>query len=221
MTGSTSKGNGGHYSYYYCQRKYGCSKSYKAYIVNDAFEKELTQFNVRKEALDLYIMILRDTFNTSDTERDIKRKSLEASIKQVKEQIGVLDERFASGNLPVERYNRLSQNLEDRGNELVMEHATLGKASADYEKYVATTNILLSDVSGFYSKASLMGKPKLIGSIYPEKLIFDGEKYRTENINKVFSVLATVDKGFKKKSPANFARLSTLAPPSGLEPETL
>jgi hypothetical protein len=63
------------------------------------------------------------------------------------------DERFASGSLPIERYNRLSQNLAYRENELIIEHATLGKASADYEKYVATTSILLSDVSAFYSRA--------------------------------------------------------------------
>ena len=221
MTGSTSKGNGGLYSYYHCQRKYGCNKSYKADLANDTFKKELEQFNVRKEVQELYNMILRDVFNTSDIERDAKRKSLETSIKYVKEQIGVLDERFASGSLPIERYNRLSQNLEDRENELVMEHATLGKASADYEKYIATTQVLLSDVSGFYSRASLMGKQKLIGSIYPEKLTFDGEKYRTEKINQVFSLLLNVDKAYKRKQPDQKVELSRVAPKAGLEPATL
>jgi site-specific DNA recombinase len=221
MTGSTSKGNGGLYSYYHCQRKYGCNTAYKADVVNNAFEKELTQFHVRSEVLALYSIILKDTFNTSDTERDTKRKALETSIKYVKEQIGVLDERFSSGSLPIERYNRLSQNLENRENELVMEHATLGKASADYEKYVATTTILLSDVSGFYSRASLIGKQKLIGSIYPEKLIFDGEKYRTEKMNQVFSLLINVHKAFKRKQPDQKVELSRVAPKAGLEPATL
>lgn len=123
-----------------------------------------------------------------------------------------LDDNFLSERLSVERYERLYSGLEANKSNLIIKHATLGKAGSEFRSYIKYACILLSDIRGFYSRASFKGKQKMIGSIFPEKLVFDGKKYRTENINTVFSVLASIDKGFKKNSLANFARLSSLAP---------
>ncbi|MDP1844068.1 MAG: recombinase family protein [Sediminibacterium sp.] len=213
MTGSTSKGNGGLYSYYHCQRKYGCKTSFKADYANQLFEEQLGKLQVKKEVLELYNLILEDVFKVGDIDREKERSNIEAQIKNIERQMENLDDKMLSGSLPLERYNRLYDTLEANKNDLVLRHATLGKANSEFKSYVNYACTLLTDVKGFYSKASLKGKQKMIGSIYPEKIIFDGKKYRTENINKVFSVLANMDKGFKKNSPANFARLSTLAPP--------
>lgn len=49
MTGSTSKGNGGLYSYYHCQRKYGCKTSFKADYANQLFEEQLGAYSDESE----------------------------------------------------------------------------------------------------------------------------------------------------------------------------
>ncbi|ULT40730.1 hypothetical protein KRR40_39215 [Niabella defluvii] len=42
----------------------------------------------------------------------------------------------------------------------------------------ATTNL-----SSFYKESSIMTKRRIIGSIYPEKAVFDGTAYRTDRLN--------------------------------------
>jgi len=79
----------------------------------------------------------------------------------------------------------------------------------------------LNGLSDYYKKASHKTKEKIIGSIFPEKLEFDGESYRTTRRNAVLDLICSIDKGFETKQPDKCARLSALAPQTGLEPVTL
>ncbi|MES2371883.1 MAG: recombinase family protein [Bacteroidota bacterium] len=221
MTGSASKGNGGHYHYYHCQAKSKCRNRYRASTANEAFEKYLRKFQVGKDELYLYHHILNDVFKVSDVEREQERKSLETAIDNIKDQIKKLDEKLMSDDLPMDRYNRLSAALEAKQNDLITQHATLGKSGSEYGSYLKYACSLMGDISGYYSRASHSTKQKLIGSIFPEKLVFDGKDYRTGKVNEVFAQIPNISKGYKQKQSNNNVELSCWAPPSGLEPETL
>lgn len=69
MTGSASKGNGGLYAYYHCQRKYGCTNTYPSTKVESAFNEQLASYKVSEEVLSLYTQVLEDVFKTNDKER--------------------------------------------------------------------------------------------------------------------------------------------------------
>ncbi|MEN9686068.1 MAG: hypothetical protein RLZZ28_1854, partial [Bacteroidota bacterium] len=131
------------------------------------------------------------------------------------------DEKLMMDSLPIERYNRMSEILEAKHKELIMQHATLAKSKNEFHEYITYACSFLFDISGYYSKASFFSKQKLIGSIFPKNLTFDGKSYRTERINEVFALLFNVDRAYKQKQPNKNVELSSWAPPSGLEPETL
>jgi site-specific DNA recombinase len=62
-----------------------------------------------------------------------------------------------------------------------------------------------------YNTADVSDKREIIGSIYPEKLTFNGERLRTTRLNEVVSLIYTLDKGFrgiKKKTNQSFFDLS-------------
>jgi site-specific DNA recombinase len=64
-------------------------------------------------------------------------------------------------------------------------------------------------------------KREIIGSIYPEKLIFDGFKYRTARLNEAIELIYSLDKGFsqnKNGQTESIFDLSTLVPRTGFEP---
>ena len=82
---------------------------------------------------------------------------------------------------------------------------------------------ILEDLSGTYERADAEVKKLLVGSIFSEKLCFDGKKYRTAPLNPAIELMASNIKSFKraKKRQASKNRdLSSLAPPPGLEPGT-
>ena len=83
---------------------------------------------------------------------------------------------------------------------------------------------LLDDLSGKYKRADTDLKQRMIGSIFSEKLCFDGKKYRTVPLNPAIELMVSNIKPFKKaqKKQASKKRdLSRMAPPLGLEPRTL
>jgi len=136
MTGSASKGNGGYYHYYHCQRKYGCKNAYSALEVNRSFERYLEQFKFNEEVLELYYHILHDTFKTNDVEREKEKQQLEKEITHTEIKIKNLDDMLATGTLPIERYNRLVSALEEQQNELIIKHATLTKSATEFRNHI-------------------------------------------------------------------------------------
>ena len=83
---------------------------------------------------------------------------------------------------------------------------------------------LLDDLSGKHKRADTDLKQRMIGSIFSEKLCFDGKKYRTAPLNPAIELMVSNIKPFKKaqKKQASKKRdLSRMAPPLGLEPRTL
>ena len=65
----------------------------------------------------------------------------------------------------------------------------------------------------------LDGKHQLLGSTFPEKIIFDGKKCRTTKMNEAVSLIVRVDKGLKKgkkKQVNQKTDLFTIVGPTGL-----
>jgi len=50
-----------------------------------------------------------------------------------------------------------------------------------------------------YEQADIKGKRQIIGSIFREKLEFDGRIYRTANINEAVQLIYKLDKAFSQK----------------------
>ena len=83
---------------------------------------------------------------------------------------------------------------------------------------------LLTHIKYYFEIAPINLKHKIIGSIFPEKLIFDGKKYRTTKENLFLSLLSSKQRDFKlleKRKATPEDGLSNLALPLGLEPRTL
>ena len=80
------------------------------------------------------------------------------------------------------------------------------------------------DLSGKYKRADTDLKQRMIGSIFSEKLCFDGKKYRTVPLNPAIELMVSNIKPFnkaQKKQASKKRDLSRTAPPLGLEPRTL
>jgi site-specific DNA recombinase len=82
---------------------------------------------------------------------------------------------------------------------------------------------LLSNVDTIYHVADVKTKQEIIGSIFPNKLIFENKKYRTNKLEDAISLLCfgnnTLNECKKEKHPVN-EMLSLLVAPLGLEPRT-
>ena len=81
----------------------------------------------------------------------------------------------------------------------------------------------LSHLDTLYENASSMKKREIIGSIFPEKLIFDGFNYRTTRLNEALRLIYNMDAAFEENKNGtndNFSHLSHQVNWLGLEPRT-
>ena len=80
---------------------------------------------------------------------------------------------------------------------------------------------LINNIDKFILDAPVETKIKLISSMFPEKIEFDGEKYRTNSYNKVLDLIFQQTnelRGDKKEKGERFSSFSHSVPRAGIEP---
>ena len=223
LTGSGSRSRSGaiHF-YYHCQKN--CKNRFRADKANEEFEKHLSSFEIPKEVLKLYFEVLQDIFKQDDQMTTAKIRDLANQIVKVEERISSLEDKFIDNAISEESYCSIKKRYEKEVNELIGEHSSLTHDKSSFYKYFDFGLSFLWNMDKYYREARLEIKQKIIGSIFPEKIIYEHNGYRTTRKNELLTLLTTNinDSGGLKKVKADISvGLSTLAPSAGLEPATL
>ena len=81
----------------------------------------------------------------------------------------------------------------------------------------------LAKLDNIWIEATTIRKREIIGSIFPEKLVFDGENFRTTRVNEAVGLIYRLDAVFRENKNGTsdiFIDLSHQVIPLGLEPRT-
>jgi hypothetical protein len=62
-----------------------------------------------------------------------------------------------------------------------------------------------------YNAASTVKKRELIGSIFPEKLVFEGKTYRTAKVNAAVRLIYSLDEAFRRNKNGTSLDFSDLS----------
>ena len=63
------------------------------------------------------------------------------------------------------------------------------KGPSEVESLLNQAEASLSYLDQIYLKSDILGKREIIGSIFPEKLVYDGNGYRTGKINELVALI--------------------------------
>ena len=88
-----------------------------------------------------------------------------------------------------------------------------------YEKAISS----ISNLDSLYENGNITQKRKIIGSVFPEKLTFDGIRFRTTRINEAIEYIQLMDNelgGNKNGTNSSILNLSRKVNLEGLEPPT-
>lgn len=75
----------------------------------------------------------------------------------------------------------------------------VSRVSTNIEPLLEKAVSNLAHLDELYKEGDVKRKRVIIGSIYPEKLTFDGFQYRTTRVNEAVELIYTLDKGFRQK----------------------
>lgn len=224
LTGATSKGNGGLYTYYMCSNDHK-HFSARAEEVNEMFVKYVSKLKPNRAVLELYNEILLDIRGDRVKDNQEQAKRLEEQQNALKERINRVNDLFFEGDITkvdrdqnIARYQSDVDRLQTQINALRLSEDMKIKDKLNY-----SIN-LIGNLGEFFTSATPEVKIKLLGSIFPEKIEFDGKNYRTKSYNKLLDVIYQETKQLqgrgKKKSPKNEGDFG-LVPRAGVEPARL
>ena len=224
MTGALSRGNGGLYAYYFCNRDHK-HINVRADATNDGFVRYVSKLKPNKAVLELYNEILQDIRGERVRDNHKQADKLQTEVSSIEERMNKINDLYFDGEISkADRDSNIARHKE-RVDRLKKQIAAL-RLSADLrikDKLTYSIN-LISNLGKFFQSATCEVKTKLLGSIFPEKLVFDGKKYRTKSFNGMLNLIYQETKhlqGKRKAESPNFSGNSAQVPEAGLEPARL
>ena len=221
LTGSESKGNGGKYAYYHCCHD-GKHLRKRADEVNEGFARYVSCLTLNEEVLSLYKEVLTDVRNEQGRETRNKVEDLQKEVRRVEDMLNTLDDKLLSGTISDANYNRISQRYEKQISDLKQQIEVMKNPNRSLiEPKLSYSISLLDNMEGVFRDAPVKVKIKLLGSIFPEKIEFDGKNYRTNGYNKVLDLIYQQAKELREPKKVDGERFSSFpasVPRLGIEP---
>ena len=223
LTGAFSKGNGGRYPYYFCNHNHK-HINIRAERVNEGFIKYISSLEPSKDVLALYNEILDDVRSDNKKEGERKIIKLESELEKLKQRANRVRDLFYDGQIAKEEkedtIQRITKEMVSLENQ-IEEQRLINNPSI--KKMIDYSINLIANMGKFFEQAPMEVRIKLLGSIFPEKIEFDGENYRTNSFNKMLEYIYQNSKqlqGKRKESDLKNHSQSHLGCPVGLEPTT-
>ena len=193
LTGSASKGNGGYYFYYHCTIK--CKERFSATVANEIFVKELEKITANKQSILLFKEIIKDYCKQTNKDKNNNQKEIIEAIEKNQLRIKNAQQLMLDGELSAADYREIKDRYEPEIRTFESNKSQLKLQDSNLMEYVNNATKLLQNLPQYYVSASLPVKQKIIGSIYPEKIIFENNTYRTTNMNEAVTLICKPVKG--------------------------
>jgi site-specific DNA recombinase len=221
LTGSGSKGRHSYYYYYHCVST--CGIRYKAENANDQFVTELQRYVPKPGVAELYRMVVKDIFSQLSGSHSNGRKELLAQIQTENDRLNKARKLLLDDAIDTADYKTIKSGCEKNLIILEAKLTGFGKPTYDLDECIDKALFTFSRLNITYLEADTTVKRKIIGSIYPEKLCFDGNAYRTARLNEAASLIYLINnklRAKKNRTKLDFSSLSDQVAGAGLEPTT-
>ena len=220
LTGSASKSRSGvKHFYYHCN--YCHAERYRADLVNEEVTSIFSALNFNQDVDILFRTIMKD--KVAERGKVVKESptSLAKRIDDVDNRLINLQNLIVDGTISTEDYKVMRLRYTSQREELVQKLDNGGTDDVMLKKKLANCLNSLKNLDRLYFQANLAEKKRIIGSIFPEKIIFDGKNCRTTKLNEVIALIVNTGKDSRKSKTGQTREnsvLSGLVETAGVEP---
>ena len=162
--------------------------------------------------MNLYEAILKDVFKSNEVDRESEKVKNDAEIISVGKKLQTLVLKNLEGVIDDDTYQSTKEILQNQKNEYLVRKESLKNLPDDFSNYLTFGFSLIGNLSHYYANAEVNTKKKIVGSIFPEKIYFENNSYRTTKVNAVIELLFNAGKAFTNKDRSEISDLSTMAP---------
>jgi site-specific DNA recombinase len=222
LTGSASRGSRGvYYHYYHCGD--GCKTRFKAAAVNDYFESQLVNFQLAPGIGDLFKAVVMDIFRSEHKSGNDERMNLAHQIETQEKILSAARKHFMLEEIDAEDFKAIKTECTEALRLLEGKLAEIPNKAENLKSIEGLLDIVIgryTDIKLHYKCSSVIEKRKLISSIYPQNLCFDGVGHRTPYMNKPLTLIMQINsrlQSFKNEKRPSFDDLSRMVAPTRIE----
>jgi len=210
LTGSASRSKTGDlHFYYHCNH---CHKErHRAISVNESVSELMKSLKFKGNCKDLYKMILDDVLHEKDVEQKSTFSDGEKKYKEISQRLEKLQDKLIDGVVTNDDYLQIKTRYEAEKNKIELNLKQFRTDDRSMQIKLNKCYKVLSQLDELYEKANHDNKKRLVSSIFPDKIIFDGKKSRTPRMNEVLRLATLIDKASEEKKTGQSTEKSTLS----------
>lgn len=188
LTGSFSKGRSNTYAYYYCLKCHP-GKS----IPKDSFERQFLDFlcetKPKKELVELFAELVREKWSNRYDYLERRAEDVKVELDRLSEVRKRLIEKNLNGVYSDEMFKEQLAIIE---NEVLAKNIILNETKLtgiDIDVVVSFMKEFLWNIDKAWLNGNLIQRKSLLGSIFPENLIYENGKFRTTKLGPCFEIM--------------------------------
>jgi DNA invertase Pin-like site-specific DNA recombinase len=209
LTASSSRGRKLSYSYYHCTS--ACGIRFKAEDTNDMFVRELRKFTPHPAIEVLYKLVVKEVYQETNKGNKAEQQRIKTELRRLQERIEKARELLMADSIDAADYKTVKTKCEQEIVQLEAKWAEITRQQPDIEPLMTKAISLLGKMDLLYKQSDIIWKRDLIGSIFPEKLTFDGSTYRTTRLNEAVRLIYSMGEGLSEKEMGQFSDFSELS----------
>lgn len=223
LTGSASTGRSGEkFFYYHCSK--GCKERIKAVDTNQEFAKKLKMVQYNSQIIELFMKTLKNKLKSNSGINKVEVEKVTKEIEKNKTRLKNAQILMLDGELNPTEYKEMKIKLEEDLIGLTNDENKLRSCSTTHEKLIDTCKKVVQNLDIAYDKADSPTKQRIVGSIFPEKFIFQNNQVRTTKVNELIDRICNKInefRGNKKGQQSFYELLPCRVGATGFEPVTL
>jgi site-specific DNA recombinase len=211
LTASSSKGRNGYHAYYHCTKRL-CRSRYRAEATNLAFLDHLRAAKPPAAVKALYRLIFADMYEQVSEvgQRDVR--GVQAEIARLTAKQGKARDLLLNDSLEADDYKAIKRECESQLQQLEARLAAMQLMKGDVPAMLDSAVELLCEIDSVYQVATTERKRDVVGSMFPGKLQFDGESFRTARLNEAASLIFNLGAAFSEKEKGTNTLFSGVVP---------
>ena len=150
-------------------------------------------------------------------------QQLKMQLEEANKRLSKVRELLLCGDIEADDYRTIKAESEERINRLEAKLSASVTDSTNIEPIWDKAISSISQLDVLYENGTVTQKRKIIGSMFPEKLTFDGFQYRTTRVNEALNLMLLINSKIQsKKNGTNLLNsdLSHQVTQLGFEPRT-
>ena len=170
---------------------------------------------------EVYKVVLQEEFKAQTKAQREDLRQVKEALEKANTELANARKLLLSNEIEPSEYRSIKSEYEKKITGLESKLIELSQEGKSIEPLLNKALTNLTCLDKLYEKSDNKGKREIIGSIFPEKLVFDGFQYRTARMNEAVQLIYSMDKGFSQNENGQtepIFDLSTLVPRTGFEP---